>query len=100
MTQGYYKTPNVNIPLNDRESGTIADVALKQREEWEAIARPWPMERHCHDTEERKGQPCWCCAVCDQTIFFINDPQGNIYIYTDAEILALKVAHVRQCHDQ
>jgi hypothetical protein len=93
MAEGFYMTPNVNIPLNKREAGEIADVALNQLAEWEAIARPWPMERHIHN-----DRPSWCCAVCDKTIYFVNDPRGEIYVYTDAEILALKVAHIRQAH--
>lgn len=96
--EGYYSTPNLMVPLNDREPGTIAQVALDQLAEWERIARHWPVERHCHDSEQKKGQPCWCCAFCDKTIWFINDPHGNIYTYDAGEILALKVAHIRQAH--
>lgn len=98
MTDGYFLTPNKMIPLNDRPAGEIAPVALEQLAAWQALARRWPIERHCHDTETRKGQPCWCCGVCDKTIWFVNDPHGNIFVYSDDEILALKVAHIRQAH--
>jgi hypothetical protein len=104
MTEGYYQTPNIMIPLNDRPPGEIAPVALEQLAMWENIARGWPVERHCHDVynDDGKlicnGQPCWCCADCDKTIWFVNDPSGKIFVYADEEILALKVAHVRQCH--
>lgn len=94
----YYQAPNTMTPLNNRLPGTIAAIAMEQLKAWQAIAQHWPVERHCHDTEQYKGRPCWCCAKCDKTIWFINDLDGNIYVYSADEILALKVAHIRQAH--
>lgn len=89
--EGYYKTPNKMIPLNDREPGEVADVALAQLAQWQEVAIAWDTysdgrANRCHD--------------CHQNIWFSKDPQGHAYKYTDDEILALKVAHVRQCHSQ
>lgn len=98
MEKGYYQTPNKMIPLNDREPGELAPIAIKQLEEYVKVARYWPVERHIHNTPEKKGQPCWCCGICDQTIWFVCDPYGTMYTYTTDEILALKVAHIRQSH--
>lgn len=89
MTNGYYQTPNVNIPLNKREKGAIADVALDQLSAYQDRARTWPVY-----TDGR----CNRCTDCHQNIWFSTDPRGYTYNYSDDEILALKVAHVRQCH--
>jgi hypothetical protein len=100
MADGYFQTPNLMIPYNDRPEGEIAPIALAQLEEWEAVAREWPVERHTHQSEYSPPRPGWCCAKCDKTIWFVNDPFGKIYQYTPREILALKVAHLRQCHQE
>jgi hypothetical protein len=94
--QAFYETPNAQVPLNDRQSGELAPVALEQLARYQALARSWYMERH-----EHQGRDGWCCMVdeCDETLWFVNDLDGNIYHYTDDEILALKVAHIRQIHD-
>jgi hypothetical protein len=101
MSEGYYATSNKMVPLQDREAGEIAPVALEQLRGYQARAQSWPMERHEHHSETAMGRPCWCCVVCDpcETIWFINDRAGGIYTYTEDEILALKVAHIRQVHD-
>ena len=98
--ESYFSTPNVMVPLNAREAGTIATVALEQLRAYQTRAHTWPMERHSHNSDTTKGQPCWCCVVCDpcETIWFVNDRTVNIYTYTEEEILALKVAHIRQVH--
>jgi hypothetical protein len=94
---GFYQTPNLMIPLNDRENGQIAEVALEELGHWQEAAQFWTMARH-----EHKGRPCWCCTICDpcETLWFVNDLSGKVYTYTDDEILALKVAHLRQCHPE
>lgn len=89
--EGYYNTPNKMIPHNDREPGTIADIALEELERWQEIVRPWETY-----TDGRANR----CSECHQNIWFSKDPQGHEYQYTIDEILALKVAHVRQCHDK
>jgi hypothetical protein len=97
----YCLTPNVMVPLNSRETGSIATVAMEQLRHYQALASTWPMERHEHHSNTAKGRPCWCCVVCDpcETIWFINDRAGGIYSYSEEEILTLKVAHIRQVHD-
>jgi hypothetical protein len=89
--EGYYNTPNLMVPLNKRDKGEIADVALVDLEKWQAVAIEWPVY-----TDGR----CNRCTDCHQNVWFSTDPRGYKYTYTDDEILALKVAHVRQCHDQ
>ena len=91
MSEGYYQTPNLMIPLNDREPGEIADIAKEQLERWREIADTWPVY-----TDGR----CNRCKECHQNIWFSTDPRGYKYDYNTDEILALKVAHVRQCHDE
>jgi hypothetical protein len=98
---GYYSTPNKNIPLNDREPGEVAAVAMEQLRSYQERAANWPVARHNdHHSEYAIGRPCWCCTVCDpcQTLWFINDTAGGIYSYTDDEIMTMKVAHIRQVH--
>jgi hypothetical protein len=89
--EGYYRTPNKMIPLNDRDPGEIADVALEQLKAWESIAESWDVY-----TDGRSNR----CKECHQNIWFSTDPQRGEYMYAPGEILALKVAHVRQCHSE
>jgi hypothetical protein len=87
--EGYYQTPNVNIPYNDRPKGEVAQIALDQLKEWEQLAESWPVY-----TDGRSNR----CSECHQNIWFTKDPLGHEYTYDPSEILALKVAHVRQSH--
>lgn len=89
MTDGYFLTPNKMIPLNDRPAGEIAPIALEQLEGWRAVAEGW--ETYSDGRSNR-------CKECHQNIWFSRDPQGHEYTYTYHEVLALKVAHLRQCH--
>lgn len=92
---GYYETPNINIPLNNREKGEIAQVALDQLAAYEGVAATWPILRHVHHYRE-----CRCCGKCDQTLWFNSDPEERPYQYTGRETLALIVAHIRQIHSE
>jgi|SRR5579862_458890 hypothetical protein len=87
----YYQTPNMYVPHNDRPKGEIANVALEQLKAWESIAESWGVY-----TDGRSNR----CAECHQNIWFSMDAARHPYTYTEEEILALKVAHVRQCHSQ
>lgn len=89
MSSGYYETPNLMIPHNKREKGEIAPIALEELEGWKAVANGWEVY-----TDGR----CNRCRECHQNIWFSTDPQGHEYTYQPSEILALKVAHLRQCH--
>jgi hypothetical protein len=91
MADAYYQVPNMYIPLNDRKPGEIADVAQQQLAHWQAVARDWGVY-----TDGRENR----CAECHQNIWFSMDAARHPYTYTDDEILALKVAHVRQCHSE
>jgi hypothetical protein len=88
---GYYVTPNKNVPLNDREPGTIAQVALDQLAEWNAIAERW----HYRETDNEVR-----CDYCGQNLWFVHDKHGVMYDYSREELLALTVAHIRQNHSE
>lgn len=90
---GFYFTPNINIPLNKREPGTIADVAWEQLKRFRIAAETWPIYRHYRD-----GRHCMVCRFCDQCVWFVMDPNGKEYEYTDDDIRSVIIAHVRQIH--
>ena len=89
----YYITPNKDIPLNDRESGELATIALDELKRWQDFAYTWP-------TFEAKinGRDGVQCGRCSQTIVFRSDVGGNRFQYTIEQIQALIVAHIRQRH--
>lgn len=87
---GYYETPNQMIPLNDRAPGELAPIALEQLAPYQRIAEDWGIY----------PQECYRCKKCDQSLWFVNDKRGQLYRYTDDEILALIVAHIRQRHPE
>lgn len=89
MSDGYFQTPNVNIPNNNRPKGEVAPIALAELESWQVMARDWKVY-----TDGR----CNRCAECHANIWFTSDPQRRPYQYTVDEILALTVAHIRQVH--
>lgn len=93
MTQGYYETPNIYVPLNDREEGEIAPIALEQLAIYQRAAAEWPILAYV-----RKGRECNTCGICDENIWFTSDQAGTKYRYTEEELSALKVAHIRQVH--
>jgi hypothetical protein len=71
--------------------GTIHPIALGQLVTWQDIALKWPLAQV--DRENR-------CGVCEQNIWFLCDTKGQVYKYTNDEILALVVAHLRQRHSE
>lgn len=95
MSEGYFQTPNVNVPLNNRPKGEIADVAKDQLRMWQEAAWHWPLREDTRD--KRHGM---ICTHCQQMIYFISDGRGVLYDYTEDEILALIVAHIRQKHER
>lgn len=82
-------TANKMIPLNDREPGEIAQVAIDQLKPYQVAAKTWGV--YPDDRATR-------CKRCDQCIWFTFDPHGEIYHYDDEEIQSLIVAHIRQVH--
>jgi hypothetical protein len=95
MSDAYFHTPNVNVPLNARPKGEIANVAIDQLKIWQEAAVGWPLREVTRDT--RHGM---ICTHCQQMIYFISDGKGHLYDYTYEEIIALIVAHIRQKHER
>lgn len=82
----FNKTPN-DSPMD----GTIHPIGLEQLAAFQAVAINWP--RYPDGRAMRCGQ-------CDQAMWFTSDIIGTEYIYEDHELLALKVAHIRQNHSE
>jgi hypothetical protein len=68
----------------------ISPLALRQLEAWEVIAKDWPV--YTADFGFIR------CAHCDLTVWRAQDDNGQPYQITDSEILALRVAHLRNHH--
>lgn len=71
------------------------EIAEQQLKEWEAIALKWPLYRVNDGTQTPVR-----CEKCGQSVWFVNDLFGNPYQYSESEILALTVAHIRQRHEE
>jgi hypothetical protein len=95
MSDGYYATANVNVPLNARPKGELANVAIDQLKMWRAAALTWPLQETSRD--KRHGMTC---NHCQQMIYFISDGKGVLYDYSDEEIISLIIAHIRQAHER
>ncbi len=91
--KGYFQTPNIMVPLNNREPGEIADIARLQLENYQALALVWPTTNVYRDQRH-----CVVCSECRQCLWFRLDKNGQEYLYSDDELQALKVAHIRQLH--
>lgn len=84
----------MNNASNFTKPGTylITDRAtLTQLERWQLATLDWP--RYSDSTSIR-------CGECSQTIYRIRDDKGNKYVISDADCLALFVAHLRQNHEE
>jgi hypothetical protein len=88
---GYYQTPNVMVPLNKRERGEVADIAIRQLAVIQNCAITWPVVEQGNENR---------CGLCSQNLWFRYDTYGEPYGYSDEELLALKVAHIRQNHQE
>lgn len=77
-------------PLHD-----IAPVAKGQLAAWQDLAAGWSWYR---DTDPDTGVTVARCTSCHVAGWRITDEAGNAYGYTVDELLALKVAHLRQAH--
>jgi hypothetical protein len=93
--RGFFQTPNVDIPLNAREPGTIASVAMEQLRTYQRTADNWPVYE-----VRRDGRDCMVCQKCNESLWFVTDEEEQRYQYADDELRALKVAHIRQSHDK
>lgn len=69
----------------------IDGIALEQLAGYQTVAIDWP--RYPDGRAVR-------CGKCDQSIWFAYDINGTPYVYEDHELLALKVAHIRQVHPE
>ena len=65
-------------------------LALRQLEAWEKIAKKWPV--YTSDAGFIR------CAHCNLTVWRTQDDHGQEYTISDSEILALRVAHLRNHH--
>jgi hypothetical protein len=68
----------------------VSALALRQLAAWEHLAEKWPV----YTAEAGYIR----CAHDDLTVWRAEDNQGNHYTITDDEILALRVAHLRNHH--
>lgn len=100
FTKGFGMTPNVNIPLNKRDSGTIAPVAIDQLKPYREAAETWPTFIDAHTDEESRLRKANRCRVCSQNIWFTLDPNGYHIEYTADELTTLLTAHIRQVHTE
>lgn len=91
MSEGYFVAPNKMVPLQDREPGEIAAIALEQLRPYQEFAAEFGVY---------PDGRCRRCMECDENIYFTTDPNGVPYTYTDDELSGLKVAHIRQCHSK
>jgi hypothetical protein len=99
MDRGYYQTPNINIPLNNREPGHLAQVAIDQLAPFVERAKTWPLREVYREDDNNNSRHGMACSLCDQIVYFISDPRGILYGYDDSEIQSLIVAHMRQIHE-
>jgi hypothetical protein len=65
-------------------------VAERQLAAWEKIAAGWPAE----DAQ----QTIRICTACRKGIYLVTDQTGAPYVYTEEEILAHLVLHLRNHH--
>jgi hypothetical protein len=93
MPKGYGFTPNKMIPLNDREPGEIAQVAIDQLQPYLIASETWPVYRQYRDERHEM-----ICRVCAQCVWFLSDEHNNPYTYTDEEIRTLITGHIRRLH--
>jgi len=100
MTMGYFETANVNVPLNKRDKGELADVAKEQLAYYEAFADEWGVFLDTKSDAPSAVRHPMRCNKCQQSIYFLRDEQGRGYDYSKAEIRSLTVAHIRQCHSE
>src|SRR5277367_5990664 len=106
---GYGMTPNKFIPLNDREPGEIAPIALQQLKRYQLAAETWPIQAVARREQwyDNSGKlfegclrRCMICRLCKENLWFPCDPEGNDFTYSDEDIKTLTVAHIRQCHEK
>jgi hypothetical protein len=83
------------IPLNDREEGKIAQVALDQLAPFRAAAQQWPIYYTIRD-----ARSCMACRVCHFSLWFLRDIHETPYQISEEEKTTLTVAHIRQSHTE
>jgi hypothetical protein len=98
--RGYYQTANKDIPLNDRGKGEIAPIAFDQLRPYREAAQTWPVYNEMRDGETMGPRWVHACRICTQAIWFNSDENKVAYDYSEEEMLALIIAHIRQCHSK
>ena len=73
----------------------LAPVSRTQLAAWEDLASTWAV--YC-DTDPDTGVQVARCVSCHVGIWRITDEAGNGYRYDATQVKALKVAHLRQAH--
>lgn len=91
----YSRTPNTNVPLNNRPKGTVGSIAVEQLRSYQERAAKWRVYR-----VRRDGRDMYVCQACEESLWFVSDAEEQVYQYTPEVLLALKVAHIRQAHDK
>lgn len=91
----YHNTPNTQIPLNNREPGTVADIAKQQLAQYQDQAKVWSIE-----FQPRDGREAMVCSECGQALWFKADRAGHAYVYTPQMKDALIVGHIRRSHSE
>ena len=73
----------------------LAPLARSQLAAWEQLAAAWAVYA---DTDPDSGIQVARCVSCHVGIWRLTDEAGNGYRYSAEQIKALKVAHLRQAH--
>jgi hypothetical protein len=81
------------------KAGEMAAIARWQLERWEDIARGWPMRTaRRYDKIHHKWRNYIECKQCSQLIFWLQDGHGNQIAWTEKDMLAQVVIHLRNIH--
>jgi hypothetical protein len=75
--------------------GEIAPAARTELEAWQGLAREWSWYL---EADPDTGVQVARCVSCHIAGWRVTDEAGNAYAYDAAQLLALKVAHLRQAH--
>jgi hypothetical protein len=88
---------HVHHPNESPRDGTIHPIGIAQLRAYEAQAFNWYVITR---VDAESGREVNVCGKCDQGLWFTYDKKGQRFGYTAEEILALKVAHIRQRHSE
>lgn len=75
------------------EPPKVSGMAVSQLEAWEKLAQDWPAYE-----DSLVAVRLMRCASCHIGLYRLTDEDGRPFTYTDAQLLAQVVAHLRQAH--